>query len=168
MPYILDFAVLAVIYLICIKSTAMSKKTLAANTLMYIYLCGVLYFTLMPLIVALPHCFDHPYVAMNMTPFRDAIMGYGDFERQIILNILMTVPFGFLLPVCKVVSGKRCGFFHCVISVALLSLDIELLQPLISAHRSSDITDLITNTVGGAVGYLLYLPFKRFISKKIA
>ncbi len=161
MPYILDFAVLSIIYVICIKSTAMSKKTLAANTLMYIYLCGVLYVTLMPLIVALPHCFDHPYVAMNMTPFRDAIMGYGDYERQIVLNIIMTVPFGFLLPLCRELSGKVCGFFRIFTATAALSLSIELLQPLISASRSSDITDLITNTVGGVIGYLLYTVFKK-------
>lgn len=161
MPYILDFAVLAVIYLICIKSTAMSKKALAANTLMYVYLCGVLYFTLMPLIVALPYCFDHPYVAMNMTPFRDVIMGYGDYKRQIVLNVVMTVPFGFLLPLCRRITHKPCGLFRCLAATVALSLSVELLQPLISASRSSDITDLITNTLGGVIGYSLYSVVKK-------
>ena len=35
---------------------------------------------------------------------------------------------------------------------------IELLQPLISGARSSDITDVITNTVGGILGYLASVP----------
>ena len=39
---------------------------------------------------------------------------------------------------------------------AALSLGIELLQPLINASRSADITDLITNSIGGAVGYGIY------------
>ena len=39
-----------------------------------------------------------------------------------------------------------------------MSLGIELLQPFFD--RSSDITDLITNVTGGALGYGLYVIFK--------
>jgi len=41
-----------------------------------------------------------------------------------------------------------------------MSLGIELLQPLIDGSRSSDVTDLITNVVGGVLGYGLYTMFK--------
>ena len=41
-----------------------------------------------------------------------------------------------------------------------MSLGIELLQPLIDGSRSSDVTDLITNVIGGALGYGLYAIFK--------
>lgn len=41
-----------------------------------------------------------------------------------------------------------------------MSLGIELLQPLIDGFRSADITDLITNTVGGVIGYGIYLVFR--------
>lgn len=37
-----------------------------------------------------------------------------------------------------------------------LSLSIELLQPLINSARSADITDVITNTAGGLIGYIFY------------
>ncbi len=39
---------------------------------------------------------------------------------------------------------------------AALSLSVELLQPLINAARSADITDVITNTAGGLIGYAVY------------
>jgi glycopeptide antibiotics resistance protein len=39
-----------------------------------------------------------------------------------------------------------------------MSLSIELLQPFFD--RSSDVTDLITNVIGGALGYGLYAVFK--------
>ena len=42
----------------------------------------------------------------------------------------------------------------------LLSLGIELLQPLINGVRSADITDLLTNVMGGIIGYVMYLIFK--------
>ena len=42
----------------------------------------------------------------------------------------------------------------------MMSLGIELLQPLIGGFRSSDVTDLITNVIGGMLGYVLYVLFK--------
>ncbi|WP_300684036.1 VanZ family protein [Acutalibacter sp. 1XD8-36] len=41
-----------------------------------------------------------------------------------------------------------------------MSLSIELIQPLMSGGRSSDITDIITNTAGGAIGYGLHVLFR--------
>ena len=47
----------------------------------------------------------------------------------------------------------------------LLSLGIELLQPLINGVRSADITDLLTNVMGGIIGYVMYLIFKPLTTK---
>ncbi len=158
----MDLALLAIIYLICISIGRFgSRSSFTLNTVMYVYLGGVLYFTLMPILASLPYCFEHSYVPMNMTPFRDVIMGYGDYERQITLNVIMTVPFGVLLPMCRNAACKSCSFIMCILSTAMLSLCIELFQPLISVSRTSDITDLITNTVGGAVGYIAYRCFEK-------
>ena len=41
-----------------------------------------------------------------------------------------------------------------------MSLGIEILQPFINPFRASDITDLITNVVGGMIGYGFYVIFK--------
>lgn len=132
------------------------KDKLVVNTLMYIYISFVLFFTLMPIISSLPFIFNHPYGFMNLTPFSDVLGGRGDFIRQVLLNVIMMIPFGFLLPL----ANKRCNFIRVIIYTFLFSLSIELLQPLINGFRSSDITDLITNTCGGAIGYVFYLIFK--------
>lgn len=42
----------------------------------------------------------------------------------------------------------------------ILSLSIEILQPLINGAMLADITDLITNVIGGIVGYVIYLILK--------
>lgn len=130
---------------------------LLVNTLMYIYLSFVLYFTLMPIIAELPFILNHPYAPMNMVPFVDVLMGRGDFVRQVVLNVIMTVPFGFLFPLTQNGTAK---FGRTVFFCFLMSLGIELLQPLINGFRSSDVTDLITNVVGGMLGYGLYVMFK--------
>ena len=103
-----DFIVLAIIYLFIFyrKWKAEGKDILFINTLMYIYLSFVLYFTLMPVITSLPFVFNHSYVPMNLVPFIDVSYGRGDFIRQIVLNVIMTIPFGFLLPLIK--SKHRC------------------------------------------------------------
>lgn len=91
--------------------------------------------------------------------------GRGDFVRQIVLNVVMTVSFGFLYPLCRRVAEKSCGLLRCLTVTAALSLFTELLQPLINAARSADITDMITNTFGGLVGYAFYALFVRLKAK---
>ena len=49
-------------------------------------------------------------------------------------------------------------FGRTVLFCFLMSLGIELVQPFF--NRSSDITDLITNMVGGVLGYGLYVVFR--------
>ena len=158
-----DFIVLAIIYLFIFyrKWKAEGKDILFINTLMYIYLSFVLYFTLMPVITSLPFVFNHSYVPMNLVPFIDVSYGRGDFIRQIVLNVIMTIPFGFLLPLIK----SKTSLIKLMLYTFLLSLGIELLQPLVSDFRSSDITDLITNVFGGVLGYILYFLFRPLTAK---
>lgn len=158
MKELVDFVVLIIIYFLKFykKWKAKGRDVLLVNTTMYIYLSFVLYFTLMPIMSSLPFIFNHPYDSMNLVPFIDVLNGRGDFIRQVVLNVIMTIPFGFLLPLVK----KNVKLLKIIFYTFLLSLSIELLQPLINGVRSSDITDLITNVVGGIIGYVIYLIFK--------
>lgn len=155
--YFIDAAVLVFLYAFVFfrKWRAQGRDRLLVCTLMYAYLSLVLYFTMMPVVTSVPFMLDHPYQPMNLTPFIDVTLGRGDFFRQVLLNVIMTVPFGFLFPLAR---GKRAGFGATVFFCFLMSLGIELLQPFFG--RSSDITDLITNAAGGALGYGLYAVFK--------
>lgn len=159
MKYLIDFTVLALLYVFVFfrKWRTKGNDVLLVNTLLYIYLSFVLYFTLMPIIASVPLILNHSYVPMNLVPFIDVSEGKGDFVRQVVLNIIMTVPFGFLLPLTRNQNGK---FIRTVFFCFLMSLGIELLQPLINDFRSSDITDLITNVTGGIIGYGFYVIFR--------
>lgn len=161
MKYLIDFVALMLLYVFVFygKWKNRGRDVLFVNTLMYVYLSFVLYFTLMPVITSLPFILDHPYVAMNLVPFIDVSAKRGDFIRQIVLNVIMTLPFGFLFPLTQ----KKGGFLKTVFYVFLMSLGIEILQPLINGVRSSDITDIITNVTGGMIGYVCYVIFKPMI-----
>ncbi|MCI8392943.1 MAG: VanZ family protein [Clostridia bacterium] len=164
MKELVDFIFLIIIYFwkFYKKWKEKGRDVLLVNTTMYIYLSFVLYFTLMPIITSLPFIFNHPYTPMNLVPFIDVTFGRGDFARQIGLNIIMTIPFGFLMPLVK---KENARLLKVVFYTFLLSLGIELLQPLINGLRSSDITDLITNVTGGIIGYVMYLIFKPLTTK---
>jgi glycopeptide antibiotics resistance protein len=78
-----------------------------------------------------------------------------------LLNILLFVPFGFGLPFITKLQMRKV-----VITGALFSITIELLQLLtgVLAHesfRTADINDVIFNTTGAAIGYLLFILFIR-------
>lgn len=96
--------------------------------------------------------------AINMVPLIG--LSSGDMHTSL-LNILMLVPFGFGLPF---LTDLR--FIGVVLAGALLSLAIECLQFVTgylagTTFRVADINDLIFNTLGAAIGYLLFAVFLR-------
>ena len=157
--YLIDFAALFFLYAFVFfkKWKSMGRDVLLVNTLMYLYLSLVLFFTLMPIITSIPFVLNHPYEHMNLIPFIDVSLARGDFIRQIALNVIMTMPFGFLLPLT---DNRTAKFSKTIFSCFLMSLGIELLQPLIDGSRSSDVTDLITNVIGGILGHGFYVVFR--------
>ncbi|MCI8714016.1 MAG: VanZ family protein [Ruminococcus sp.] len=52
---------------------------------------------------------------------------------------------------------QDCQIWQDGIFCFIMSLSIEVLQPLIDGFQSSDITDVITNVTGGMLGYVFYV-----------
>jgi len=73
--------------------------------------------------------------------------------------LVMLLPLGIYIPL---LFPKLSGFFRVFLICLLVSVSIELMQ-LITSVRSTDIDDVILNTSGVAVGYLIYI-FLRFVS----
>lgn len=90
------------------------------------------------------------YRRLELTPFNygETISGnYPQFES--ILNVLIFVPFGFLL---SKITQKN--FFKKLLIIFFVSLCFEIIQYCL-AIGVADVTDLITNTSGGLIGILL-------------
>lgn len=64
MSVVIDFVILALVYAFLFYKNwkAKGRDKLMVNTLMYIYLAFVLYFTLMPIVTSLPFIFNHDYI----------------------------------------------------------------------------------------------------------
>jgi glycopeptide antibiotics resistance protein len=73
-------------------------------------------------------------------------------STQVIGNLVMLLPLGIYIPL---LFPKLSGFFRIFIICLLVSVSIELMQ-LITNVRSTDIDDVILNTSGAVVGYIIY------------
>jgi glycopeptide antibiotics resistance protein len=98
---------------------------------------------------ALTHSNLHPgrsvRAYLDQPALRDAV-------RQIGGNVLLGVPFGVLLPVLT--PGTR-GILRVGVVTAMVMLLVELAQGALITGRAFDIDDVILNTTGALLGYLL-------------
>ena len=94
----------------------------------------------------------------NLVPFRE-IERFWTYRRELGIhsiynlagNVLGFVPAGFFIPILW--ENKR-GFFFTVCVTFDMSLLVEILQ-IVLRVGSFDVDDLILNTLGGIIGYLL-------------
>lgn len=68
-------------------------------------------------------------------------------------NVVCFMPLGFVLPV---ISNRKFGLFRITAVSFLASLSVEILQ-LVTKLGSCDVDDIIMNTLGGFLGYILFL-----------
>lgn len=76
-------------------------------------------------------------------------------------NIIAFIPFGIYLPYT---SESKLGFISTFLYTFSLSLTIELVQ-LITKVGSCDVDDIILNTLGGVVGYILWYIYTKLRKK---
>lgn len=95
---------------------------------------------------------------MVLIPFQGMISGPVDT----LLNVLLFVPLGFFLPL---LYRKYNHIRQAALTGFLTSLSIEIIQMF--GRGSTDINDLITNTVGTCVGYFLYKLLSNLTRKEL-
>lgn len=98
----------------------------------------------------------------NFIPFATMVSAFRDgpdyFALQVLGNLVLLVPFGFLLPVVWV-PARRAKIGIGAILIAALS--IEAAQLVVSAaigytYRQADIDDVILNVLGGLLGFGMF------------
>lgn len=75
-----------------------------------------------------------------------------DAVKQIGGNLLLGVPFGILVPV---VAPRARGLLRVLLLTATVMLLVEFAQGALVAGRAFDVDDVILNTTGALIGYLL-------------
>nr|WP_231505705.1 VanZ family protein [Bacillus sp. EB01] len=143
------------------------------NLLFSIYICLVVSVTLFPIPIGFEMDYKNFFRSINIVPLVSIIRNIsqvgtaydGDvffmislIVRNVVGNILLLMPFGFLLPI---VSNKIRGLKSVAILGLAVSVTIELIQLLESFGggwgRITDIDDVICNLLGVVIGYLIYV-----------
>lgn len=93
-----------------------------------------------------------------LEPFRevDAMLHQPNhffWFMQIFLNIILFVPFGFLLPMISERFRRLC---FTTVTGFIFSAEIETMQ-YITVRGLTEVDDVINNTAGALIGYMLYV-----------
>ncbi|WP_322906350.1 VanZ family protein [Paenibacillus campi] len=106
-------------------------------------------------------------IRLNWIPFYSQYYPSIFHDRSNYLNILMTVPYGILLPLLLPMSRKR--MLLCALGIGVV---IETLQGLLDlwlgyTYRTVDINDVIFNFIGAMIGWgLLWFVYETSFGKK--
>ncbi len=113
-------------------------------------LCFIIYILLLYYIVTFQ---DNNYGTNNFVPFRE-IFRYDVnsrlFLKNVIGNVLLFVPFGIFVTYYV----KNDKVYQTLFLSILVSCSIEFAQSVIG--RTADIDDVILNTIGGIIGYIIF------------
>lgn len=158
--------IMLIIYVILyvIKFRRYSKEKLMLMTLLYFYVWLILFLTIIPKDFTLnpnwqkSEVFKYPFE--NLKPYNDFKLGRQGSTIDIILNLIMMIPFAFLFASLN----EKNNFLKTVLMTFVFSLLIETAQIFTTIFliygRNFDITDIINNTIGGGIGYLIYKVYK--------
>ena len=106
----------------------------------------------------------------NLTLFREIkrfieyrhVLGYKAVFLNVVGNVIAFMPFGFLLPP---LMNYKTNWFVTTIWAFLFSLFVETIQ-LFFRLGSFDVDDMLLNTIGGLLGYIICILLKGIKGKK--
>jgi glycopeptide antibiotics resistance protein len=130
--------------------------------LLALYLAILIWLVLFKLKFNISSVLNYHHRSLNLIPFAAPSMVNGRINfGEMIYNCIFFIPFGLLLNV----NFKKIGFLPKLAFVMVFSLTAELIQ-FIFAIGATDITDVITNTVGGFLGLKLYNLSNKYINSE--
>ncbi len=100
---------------------------------------------------------------INFIPLGDSvIVNNRIYTREIYLNAIIFIPFGVYLSMLK----ANWSFIKRALTIASISLLFETIQYIL-AIGGADITDLISNSIGGIAGIVFYKIVARVFKNKL-
>ena len=156
---VLAFAAFCTVTIILYKRQRFNKVQCIAAILLSLYIVVLLYFT----VVGRYSHAEYEYQINFFTSYRWFFEhNGGQVLRQLLINLVMLMPVGFLLPV--VINAKHKYIITLALSL-LLTVFIETMQ-LITKCGSFEVDDIINNFVGAFIGMLIYMLFSRIIQNR--
>lgn len=136
------------------------KQRSLTIVLSIVYFCLLIWILLFKMSFSLNDLYQDR--SINIIPFAGSVIINGRlYITEIIDNILVFVPIGIYTCMLK----QEWSILKKVSVAFFISLGIEVLQYIL-AIGSTDITDLIGNTIGGILGVLIFNLFSKIFKSK--
>ena len=137
---------------------AKSKADKLTLVLLVIYLIAIVWILLFKLGVRFSYM-EHRQV--NLIPFKDLILNGKTEYDESIMNVIIFLPLGIYTGTLF----KKWNFSTHMLSFLILTLMIESIQFTFKIG-AFDITDVVTNTLGGIIGFMTYKAILRAFFKQ--
>lgn len=164
--YLFDTTILVFIYFLFFFKRWKGKENFALKTLRYLYICAVLAVTLMPFVFPIFKGNNLYWQSVNWIPFVDIIESHQGAVREVLLNVLMLIPYGFLTTLMRNITWEMIIRQSFMFSLAIEFVQLLYCRAGILNSRTFDVTDLITNTMGGLIGWMICQSVKKCIRRK--
>lgn len=116
---------------------------------------------------------------INVIPFYDYISHVNKYNLRFMVkqaamqyggNILLFVPFGFILPIIKrkIIGFKKILLISLIVSFCIEASQLSVSLLIHTLYRYADIDDIITNVIGALAGFLLFKLFLSFTRKVLS
>lgn len=166
LPVVAVLSLLVYLPIFCINKKKHGKRPFVRHLVIYALIgvvLSILYATI--LIDGINITFHPGYHLLNLIPFiwvkETYEMGAARMVEQLLMNIVMLIPLGFILPI---VFPSLRQWWKTGLCIMVFILCIEVFQYFIG--RSADIDDLIMNTLGGLIGYAIMKLCNRCFGRK--
>jgi glycopeptide antibiotics resistance protein len=137
-------------------------EKILSRGLLALYLAILIWIVLFKLKFNIWSVLNYHHRSLNLIPFAAPSIVNGSINfGEMIYNCIFFIPFGLLLNV----NFKKIRFLPKFAFIMVFSLTAELIQ-FIFAIGATDITDVITNSVGGFLGLKLYNLSNRYINNE--
>lgn len=157
---VIAFAVFCAVSIFLYKKHKFNTLQCGAALLLSLYIVVLLYFT----VIGRYSHEEYEYQINFFTSYRWFFQYNGEqVLRQLLINFVMLMPVGFLLPV--VINAKHKYLITMALSL-LLTVFIETMQ-LITKCGSFEVDDIINNFIGAVLGMLIYALCSKLLKSKI-
>lgn len=165
---LINFDYIHLYILLCILAVALAIIWTRTKSLAYLFFCfifgvyliGAVSVTVFPFFVGEPN--PDFLRNLNLVPFDfgSCLQDMPEYCVETVFeNILLTAPFGFLVPFIFRIKPK-----HAVSAILAIGCCFEFIQLIMAfilrnSFRAVDVNDVIFNTLGAFIGYLLFKLF---------
>lgn len=144
-------------------------KHLVWKNLFMLYILMVINVTMFPLLIDAQRTVD-VFASINLIPLKETISSFNDllslfstifairiFLINVLGNIILFMPLGFLLPIINQNFNNIKSIFKISLFSTISIESIQFITSLFGGTRATDIDDIILNVLGGLLGFLIFV-----------